>query len=62
MKIVTIGENNITEDQILTHEPRKDNIGLQMMLAEMRGPEFPIALGVIRRVEAPAYEDHRAPL
>ena len=57
LKVVTIGENNITEDQILTHEPRKDNIGLQMMLAEMRGPEFPVALGVIRRVEAPVYEE-----
>lgn len=57
LKVVTIGENGIDEDHILTHEPRKNNIGLQMMLAEMCGPDFPVALGVIRNVEASAYED-----
>ena len=30
---------------------------LQLKLALMEGPDFPIALGVIRDVEAPTYND-----
>jgi 2-oxoglutarate ferredoxin oxidoreductase subunit beta len=30
---------------------------LQLKLALMEGPDFPIALGVIRDVEAPTYEE-----
>lgn len=56
LKVVTIGENGVTEDDILTHDPHADNIGLQLMLAEMNLPEFPVALGVIRDVEQHTYE------
>ena len=57
LKVVTIGENGITEDDILTHNSHDDNLGLQMMLAEMEGPDFPVALGVIRDVEGRTYDD-----
>ena len=30
---------------------------LQLKLALMEGPDFPVALGVIRDVEAPTYDD-----
>ena len=57
LKVVTIGQDGVTEDDILTHDPKADNLGLQMMLAQMNWPEYPLALGVIRDVEAPTYED-----
>ncbi len=57
LKVVTIGEDGITEDDILTHDSHADNLGLQTMLAEMSWPEYPVALGVIREVPAPTYED-----
>ena len=59
-KVATIGEDGVTEDDILTHDSHSDNLGLQTMLAEMRWPEFPVALGVIREVPAPTYEDEVA--
>lgn len=57
LKVVTIGENGVTADDVLTHHPHEDNMGLQMMLADMKGPDFPVALGVIRDVEARNYDD-----
>ena len=60
LKVVTIGEEGVTEDDILTHDSHSDNLGLQTMLAEMRWPEFPVALGVIRQVPAQTYEDEVA--
>ncbi len=60
LKVVTIGENGVTEDDILTHDAHADNIGLHMMLADMKYPEYPLALGVIRDVDAPTYEEEVA--
>lgn len=57
LKVATIGENGVTEDDILTHDPHSDNLGLQVMLAEMAWPEFPVALGVIRDVDARTYDE-----
>ncbi|MCR5003917.1 MAG: 2-oxoacid:ferredoxin oxidoreductase subunit beta [Bacteroidales bacterium] len=57
LKVVTIGENGVTEDDILTHKPHEDNLGLQMMLADMKGPDFPVALGIIRDVPDITYQD-----
>ena len=60
LKVVTIGEDGVTEDDILTHDSRSDNLGLQTMIAEMKGPDFPVALGVIRDVPEATYEDEVA--
>ena len=56
LKVVTIGENGVTEDDILVHDSHSDNIGIHMMLADMKYPDFPVALGVIRDVEGPVYD------
>ena len=57
IKVVKLGENGVTEDDILVHDAHcKDNT-LQLKLALMEGPDFPVALGVIRDVEAPTYND-----
>ena len=56
LKVVTVGVD-ATLDDVLTHDPTEDNLGLQTMLADMKGPEFPVALGVIRDVAAPTYDE-----
>ncbi len=56
LKVVTIGENGIAEKDILVHDASEPNPGIQYMLANMRYPEYPVALGVIRAVPGPTYE------
>ena len=57
LKVVKIGEKGITENDILVHDAHCEDNTLQLKLAMMEGPDFPIALGVIRDVEAPTYDD-----
>lgn len=56
LKVVRLGENGITEKNILVHDTIEANPGIQYMLANMRYPEYPVALGVIRSVPGPTYE------
>ncbi|MGD0581769.1 MAG: 2-oxoacid:ferredoxin oxidoreductase subunit beta [Bacteroidales bacterium] len=56
LKVVKIGEEGITEKSLLVHDAHENNPGIQYMLANMRYPEYPVALGVIRNVEWPTYE------
>jgi 2-oxoglutarate ferredoxin oxidoreductase subunit beta len=57
LKVVKLGENGITEKDLLIHDAHCEDNTLQLKLAMMEGPDFPIALGVIRDVEAPTYND-----
>jgi 2-oxoglutarate ferredoxin oxidoreductase subunit beta len=56
-KVARIGENGITEKDILVHDSHENNPGIQYMLANMKYPEYPVALGVIRDVEWPTYDE-----
>jgi 2-oxoglutarate ferredoxin oxidoreductase subunit beta len=56
LKVVKIGENGVTEKNILVHDALEANPGIQYMLANMRYPEYPVALGVIRAVTGNTYE------
>ena len=60
LKVVTLGQDGVTEEDVLTHDSHADNLGLQMMLADMKGPDFPVALGVIRDVPARTYDEEVA--
>ena len=56
IEVVTIGENGITEADILVHD--ETNKMLAMMLAAMQEPDgFPVALGVIYCNPAKAYDE-----
>lgn len=58
LKVVKIGENGITRDDILVHDAHCQDNTLQLKLAMMDNADgFPIALGVIRDVEAPTYDE-----
>ena len=51
LKVVTIGEDGVTESDILIHDAHAHDSTIQLKLALMEGPEMPIAMGVIREVE-----------
>ena len=58
LKVVKIGENGITVDDILVHDAHCEDNTLQLKLAMMDNEHgFPVALGVIRDVEAPTYDE-----
>jgi 2-oxoglutarate ferredoxin oxidoreductase subunit beta len=56
LKVVRIGEDSVTEKDLLIHDAYESNPGIQYMLANMRYPEYPVALGVIRAVEGNTYD------
>ncbi|MDO5016803.1 MAG: 2-oxoacid:ferredoxin oxidoreductase subunit beta [Porphyromonas sp.] len=58
LKSVTIGENGVTEEDILVHDATAKSSVLHSMLGMMHvvNPGLPVALGVIRSVEAPTYD------
>lgn len=57
LKVVEIGKNGIKPEDILVHDAKTNNSAIQYMLSKMDLPEYPMAMGVIRSVEAPVYED-----
>lgn len=56
LEVVTIGENGITEDDILVHDAHDPDPTLHAMLARMDTPDFPVAMGVIRAVQTPTFD------
>ena len=56
LKAVTIGQDGYTLDDVLVHDAHTPTNFLHQQLAMMDGYELPLALGVIRDVEAPTYE------
>ena len=57
LKVVTLGENGHTLDDVLVHDATTVDPTLHLKLALMDGIEMPIALGVIRDVAAPVYDE-----
>ena len=52
--MVTVGEEGYTIDDVLTHDAHTPDTTLHSMLAAMKYPDYPVAVGVIRDVE----DDH----
>jgi 2-oxoglutarate ferredoxin oxidoreductase subunit beta len=57
LRIVKLGENGYDKNNNLVPDAAEPNPGLHYMLANMRYPEYPVALGVIRSVRGPAYDE-----
>ena len=57
LKAVTIGEDGYTIDDVLTHDAHCQSNCTHQQLAMMDGKSLPLAIGVIRDVEAPVYEE-----
>lgn len=57
LKAVTIGQDGYTIDDVLVHDAHTESNFLHQQLAMMDGQSLPLALGVIRDVKAPTYDD-----
>lgn len=55
LKAVTLNQDGYTLDNILTHDAYTPENTMHLLLA-MMGGELPVALGVIREVKAPVYD------
>jgi 2-oxoglutarate ferredoxin oxidoreductase subunit beta len=54
LEVATIGENGVTEEDILVHDAYSDNSNYHTCLSQM---EMPIVLGEIRKVEETPYDE-----
>jgi 2-oxoglutarate/2-oxoacid ferredoxin oxidoreductase subunit beta len=62
-EVVTLGENGITENDLLVHDIHLTDPSVAFMLARMEyreGSEFPQPVGIFRAVERATYEDMMA--
>ena len=59
LKVVTLGEDGYTIDDVLTHDAKTADTTLHSMLAAMKYPEYPVAVGVIRDVDDENVYDQR---
>ncbi len=55
--VVEIGKDGISEKDLLIHDQYSDDPGIHRMLGRMTGPDFPLAMGVIRSASAFTYDD-----
>ena len=57
LKVVNMAQNGVKESDILVHDAHDPDPYLHLALINMRGPDFPVAMGVIRSVDAPTYDE-----
>ncbi len=58
LEVVTIGENGVTEKDILVHNPRREDPTIAFMLANLSDrPGFPTPIGVFRNVTRPTCDE-----
>ena len=55
-EVVTIGENGITEADLLVHDINLEDPSVAFMLARMEQPDFPQPVGIFRAVARPSYD------
>src|SRR6266496_709131 len=55
-EVITLGENGITEADVLVHDIYLQDPSVAFMLARMEQPDFPQPVGIFRAVERPSYE------
>ena len=55
-EVVTIGENGVTEADLLVHDEQAAEPYLALMLSRMFWPDFPVPVGVLRAVPRPTHD------
>jgi 2-oxoglutarate ferredoxin oxidoreductase subunit beta len=55
-EVVTLGENGVTEKDLLVHDEQAPHAGLAFLLSQLDIPDYPVALGVLRSVERGVYD------
>ncbi len=56
LRAVKLSPGGFTKDDVLVHDAHENNPGIHTMLANMRYPDYPVALGVIRDITAVTYD------
>lgn len=56
-EVVKLGENGVTEADLLVHDETTKDPSLAFLLSRLTHPEFPEPIGVFRRVSAPIYNE-----
>ncbi len=59
LKVVTIGEDGVTQEDLLVHDATEKDSTLHQMLVRCT---YPIVTGIIRQVEEPSFEEREAAL
>ena len=58
LEVVTIGQNGVTEKDILVHDAKRDDPTIAFMLANLsEKPGFPTPIGIFRNVEQPTCDE-----
>jgi 2-oxoglutarate ferredoxin oxidoreductase subunit beta len=55
-EVVTLGENGVTEADLLVHDEEAEDPYLAYMLSRMWYPQYPVPVGVLRRVSRPTHD------
>ena len=56
-EVAVVGENGVREEDLLVHDAQGASNAQGFLLAGLRPPDFPTALGIFRQVEKPTYDD-----
>jgi 2-oxoglutarate ferredoxin oxidoreductase subunit beta len=56
-EVVTIGENGVTEADLLVHDEQAEEPYLALMLSRMFWPAYPVPVGVFRAVSRPTHDN-----
>ena len=58
LEVVTVGENGVTEADILVHDAKRDDPTIAFMLANLaEKPGFPTPIGIFRDVRKPTADE-----
>ncbi|MEZ5082875.1 MAG: 2-oxoacid:ferredoxin oxidoreductase subunit beta [Bacteroidales bacterium] len=57
LEVVQLGENGVTEKELLVHNKYQKESGIHILLATMKPPHYPIAMGVIRSITDFTYDE-----
>lgn len=57
LEVVELGKGDVTLNDILVHDAHAKDSAYHYQLTQMGLPDGPVVVGIIRSVEAPAYED-----
>jgi 2-oxoglutarate ferredoxin oxidoreductase subunit beta len=55
-EVVTIGENGVTEADLLVHDEQAAEPYLALMLSRMSWPDYPVPVGILRAVPRPTHD------
>ena len=56
-EVVTVGENGVTQDDLMVHDENTPEPNLSYILGRMQYPEYPVPMGVFRAIRRPTYEE-----